>query len=231
MTTHPSDFTGCYCCCHSRISLTSMWASMVNTVACVCAAQIWDFPTCKSEVTMTGHGGDVKGCDWHPTKAVIASGSKDGLVKVWDAKAGRNIATLHGHRNTVMQTLWNANGNWLLSACRDQSLKACCSTDKLTIHHTGVRVSSSYKQPGSELLCAFQCVKSQHPKDNRCNLRTPCVNPFHHPTFSPTHTHSLLAVHWRLTLTCLVICSKAAVQFFKVQTHFSPMVLLTLIHT
>ena len=72
---------------------------------------------------MTGHGGDVKSCDWHPTKAVLASGSKDGLVKVWDAKAGRNIATLHGHRNTVMETQWNANGNWLLSACRDQSLK------------------------------------------------------------------------------------------------------------
>jgi len=84
---------------------------------------------------MTGHGGDVKGCDWHPTKAVLASGSKDGLVKVWDAKTGRNIATLHGHRNTVMQTLWNANGNWLLSACRDQSLKVrpatCCCGDEL----------------------------------------------------------------------------------------------------
>ena len=89
----------------------------------MCAAQIWDFRACKAESTMMGHGGDVKGCDWHPTKAVVASGSKDGLVKVWDTKAGRNIATLHGHRNTVMTTLWNANGNWLLSACRDQSLK------------------------------------------------------------------------------------------------------------
>ena len=87
------------------------------------AAQIWDFPTCRTECTLTGHGGDVKSCDWHPTKAVVASGSKDGLVKVWDAKAGRNIATLHGHRNTVMTTQWNANGNWLLSACRDQSLR------------------------------------------------------------------------------------------------------------
>ena len=87
------------------------------------ASQVWDFPTCRAECHMTGHGGDVKSCDWHPSKAVIASGSKDGLVKVWDAKAGRNIATLHGHRNTVMETQWNANGNWLLSACRDQSLK------------------------------------------------------------------------------------------------------------
>lgn len=83
---------------------------------------------------MTGHGGDVKSCDWHPTKAVLASGSKDGLVKVWDAKTGRNIATLHGHRNTVMQTLWNANGNWLLSACRDQSLKVRPATCFLPFH-------------------------------------------------------------------------------------------------
>lgn len=89
----------------------------------VFALQVWDFPTCRAECHMTGHGGDVKSCDWHPIKAVLASGSKDGLVKVWDAKAGRNIATLHGHRNTVMETQWNANGNWLLSACRDQSLK------------------------------------------------------------------------------------------------------------
>ena len=82
---------------------------------------------------MMGHGGDVKGCDWHPTKAVVASGSKDGLVKVWDTKAGRNIATLHGHRNTVMTTLWNANGNWLLSACRDQSLKVNASFKSFTV--------------------------------------------------------------------------------------------------
>lgn len=100
---------------------------MTHPLPSVFAAQVWDFPTCRAESHMTGHGGDVKGCDWHPDKAVIASGSKDGLVKVWDAKAGRNIATLHGHRNTVMETLWNANGNWLLSACRDQSLKVHCS--------------------------------------------------------------------------------------------------------
>lgn len=108
--------------------------------------KVWDFPTCKSEVTMTGHGGDVKSCDWHPTKAVLASGSKDGLVKVWDAKTGRNIATLHGHRNTVMQTLWNANGNWLLSACRDQSLKV---TDMRT-----QKEIATYRGHNRDVTCA-----------------------------------------------------------------------------
>ncbi|KAL3135617.1 hypothetical protein ABBQ38_006098 [Trebouxia sp. C0009 RCD-2024] len=108
--------------------------------------QVWDFPTCRAECHMTGHGGDVKSCDWHPTKAVIASGSKDGLVKVWDAKAGRNIATLHGHRNTVMQTAWNGNGNWLLSACRDQSLKV---TDMRT-----QKELATYRGHNRDVTCA-----------------------------------------------------------------------------
>lgn len=29
-----------------------------------------------------GHGGDVKTVDWHGRKSLIASGSKDGLIKV-----------------------------------------------------------------------------------------------------------------------------------------------------
>lgn len=80
-----------------------------------------------------GHGGDVKSCDWHPTKTVIATGSKDSFVKLWDPKSGRNIATLQGHYATVMQVQWNSNGNWLLSACRDQSLKVTESTGCLTL--------------------------------------------------------------------------------------------------
>ena len=53
---------------------------------------------------MSGHGGDVKTCDWHPCKSVVASGSKDTVIKLWDARAGSaSLATLHGHRATVMQ--------------------------------------------------------------------------------------------------------------------------------
>ncbi len=31
---------------------------------------------------MTGHGGDVTSADWHPSQGLIASGSKDLLIKV-----------------------------------------------------------------------------------------------------------------------------------------------------
>ena len=43
---------------------------------------MWDFATCAEERVMTGHGGDVTSADWHPSQGLIASGSKDLLIKV-----------------------------------------------------------------------------------------------------------------------------------------------------
>ncbi len=56
----------------------------------------------------------------------VAAGSKDALVKLWCPKSGRCLATLHGHKGTIMQTQWNQNGNWVLTASRDQTCKARC---------------------------------------------------------------------------------------------------------
>ena len=45
------------------------------------AVQVWDFATCTEERVMTGHGGDVTSTHWHPSQGLIASGSKDLLIK------------------------------------------------------------------------------------------------------------------------------------------------------
>ena len=60
---------------------------------------------------------------WHPRSSVIASGSKDNLVKLWDPRAGSCLSTLYGHKNTVTKVAWNDNGQWLLTASRDQLIK------------------------------------------------------------------------------------------------------------
>ena len=145
---------------------------------------------------MTGHGGDVKGCDWHPTKAVLASGSKDGLVKVWDAKTGRNIATLHGHRNTVMQTLWNANGNWLLSACRDQSLKVrpgtcCCGeADMMDATSCDMLMLILLRIPSCFLLqTLFLSFLPLYPEELICDASLHCVHQLH-----TLHEHAVTAL-------------------------------------
>ncbi|CAD5119235.1 DgyrCDS7868 [Dimorphilus gyrociliatus] len=87
--------------------------------------RIYDFVRCHEERILRGHGADVKCVDWHPQKSLIASGSKDAQqpIKLWDPRNGNALATVHAHKNTVMQLQWNKNGNWLLTASKDHLLK------------------------------------------------------------------------------------------------------------
>lgn len=88
--------------------------------------RIFDFATCTEEYVLQGHGSDVKCVDWHPTKAVIISGSKDSQqpIILWDVKSSKKITTIHAHKNTCTDLKWNRfNGNWLVSSSRDHMCK------------------------------------------------------------------------------------------------------------
>ena len=110
--------------------------------------RIWDWASHAEERVLKDHGWDVKSVDWHPRSSVIASGSKDNVVKVryslmcciyslrtnrltrpciaqqlWDPRVGTCLSTLYGHKNTVTKVAWNPNGNWLVTASRDQLIK------------------------------------------------------------------------------------------------------------
>ncbi|KAK9844760.1 hypothetical protein WJX74_006517 [Apatococcus lobatus] len=89
--------------------------------------KIWDtaaFRQSQAEVKMSGHGGDILCAEWHPRMSMIASGSKDTLVKLWDPRSGKSLsADLRGHNQTVTSCSWNRNGNWLLTTSRDTLCK------------------------------------------------------------------------------------------------------------
>lgn len=73
-------------------------------------------------MALTGHGWDVKSCDWHPVKGLLVSGSKDHQVKFWDPRTGRCLTTLHTHKNTVTTTKFSrVNNNLLATSSRDQT--------------------------------------------------------------------------------------------------------------
>lgn len=87
-------------------------------------ARIFDFLTTQEEICFEGHGSDVRSCDWHPTQSLVATGSKDNYVKIWDPKTGKDIQQLQPHNNMINQVKWNPiNGNWLLTGSKDSSLK------------------------------------------------------------------------------------------------------------
>ena len=56
--------------------------------------RIWSFAESRLESVLSGHGWDVKCAEWHPTKGLIVSGSKDSQVKFWDPRTGTCLSTL-----------------------------------------------------------------------------------------------------------------------------------------
>lgn len=86
--------------------------------------KIFDFAGGVEESVLKSHGWDVKSCDWHPTKGLLVSGSKDHLVKLWDPRNARCLTTLHGHKNTITKTLFERiRGFCLATSARDQTAR------------------------------------------------------------------------------------------------------------
>lgn len=86
--------------------------------------KIWDFASSQEELTLTGHGWEVKSVDWHPHKGLLVSGSKDHQVKFWDPRTARCLTTLHGHKNPISKTMFEpAQGNLLATCARDHTAR------------------------------------------------------------------------------------------------------------
>lgn len=89
------------------------------------SAKIWNFNNGKEERTLSGHHWDVKSADWHPDMGLVATGSKDNLLKLWDPRAASCVTTLHGFKHTVSKTRFQTSGmkRMLASTSRDRSCR------------------------------------------------------------------------------------------------------------
>lgn len=86
--------------------------------------KIFDFALGSMESKLEGHGWDAKTVDWHPTKGLLVSGSKDHLVKLWDPRTSRCLTTLHGHKSTITKVAFEkVMGACLATSARDQTAR------------------------------------------------------------------------------------------------------------
>ncbi|UNI14045.1 pre-mRNA cleavage and polyadenylation factor (CPF) complex subunit, variant 2 [Purpureocillium takamizusanense] len=86
--------------------------------------KVFDFAMGQMESKLEGHGWDAKTVDWHPTKGLLVSGSKDHLVKLWDPRTSRCLTTLHGHKSTITKVMFEkVRGMCLATSARDQTAR------------------------------------------------------------------------------------------------------------
>jgi WD40 repeat protein len=69
--------------------------------------------------TMPGHTGTIWSTAYSPDGAIVATGSDDQTIKLWDALTGRELRTLSGHRGSVEDVAFSPDGSRLASVSMD----------------------------------------------------------------------------------------------------------------
>lgn len=67
--------------------------------------------------------GPITTVAWNPNGATIASANTDGVITIYDASSGTQIANLDAHTEMVLAVSWSPEGNQLASASADGTVR------------------------------------------------------------------------------------------------------------
>jgi len=59
----------------------------------------------------------------HPDGLILATGTEDNIVRVWDLKSQKNVATFRGHKGAITDLKFSENGYYLATSAQDNLLK------------------------------------------------------------------------------------------------------------
>nr|MDJ0899043.1 neuraminidase-like domain-containing protein [Xenococcus sp. MO_188.B8] len=73
--------------------------------------------------TLQGHDSSVRGVSFSPDGTILASGSTDRTIKLWNVETGQEIRTLQGHTDDVRSVSFSPDGTILASGSTDRTIK------------------------------------------------------------------------------------------------------------
>jgi len=59
----------------------------------------------------------------HPDGLILATGTEDNLIRIWDLKSQKNVATFRGHKDVINSVRFSENGYYLATSSRDNFIK------------------------------------------------------------------------------------------------------------
>lgn len=99
----------------------------------------------KLQIDIGKHENNVKGSVYalSVTASIMASGGPESIVRLWDPKSGKRITNFVGHTDNVRDILINRDGNTVMTASSDQTIKIWSITAgrcmyTLTMHNDSV---------------------------------------------------------------------------------------------
>jgi WD40 repeat protein len=72
---------------------------------------------------LRGHRDRILSIAFSPNEKLLASGSADRTIKLWNSYTGKDIKTLHGHKSWIWGIAFSPNGQFLVSGSYDHTVK------------------------------------------------------------------------------------------------------------
>ena len=141
-------------------------------------------------MVLRGHTNYVLTLDWNPNGTMLASGSRDKTVILWNGTSGEKFRTISGFQGAVNSVVWSPDGRQLAVGTDGRDIlivdpNTSAITRTLTGHTSGV-TSLDWNQDGSRLVSGSydHTIRIWDPQNGGC-LQT--LN---------GHTESVVSVGW-----------------------------------
>ncbi|KAL4333263.1 hypothetical protein GQ457_07G035570 [Hibiscus cannabinus] len=95
-----------------------------------------DVENWKVAMTLRGHTADVVDLNWSPDDSILASGSLDNTVHIWNMINGICTAVLRGHSSLVKGVAWDPIGSFIASQSDDKTVIIWRTSDWSLAHRT-----------------------------------------------------------------------------------------------